>query len=84
MHVDISYKGEANPEAKALKDIEEYLGPKGWEALQTECKKVKTVKDVQSINYCLAFVGVSGYPVHVFISVKFPHLYEDWYNSLPD
>lgn len=65
MHYDHHYSGPfLENEARALADILEYVGPKGFEAMKTAAR---AWSPGQFRLQCAFMVGIEGYPIGAFL-----------------
>ena|SRR5687768_3837839 len=78
MHYYLDYTKLPNKEAdeKALKDIREYLSQDQWDCLMQLVGNPAT--PINTINFCLGFTGVSGYPFHAFCRKYMLDKYREW------
>jgi parvulin-like peptidyl-prolyl isomerase len=80
MHTYIKYDAEdpAVNDANALKDVKEYLGARRWKIVKEAAKASATSKDVQNLNYAMAFAGITGFPFYAFCRKYCPKAYMEW------
>lgn len=83
-HYDISYAklSPAEADAKAIKDIQAYLGAKGWLNLMELTAKETTT--CRTLDFALSIIGVRGFPVFAFMRTYRPTSFDAWYNDLPE
>lgn len=84
MSYEISYANvpEKQKDAKAIKDIKDYIAPEQWDILM-QLVGDKTMPLTQ-IDIALHFCGVQGFPIFAFMRKYRPEDYSAWYESLPD
>lgn len=72
---------EAN-DAKALKDIRDYLSKKQWDTIMSSVND-PTVS-CRTLDMLLHFCGVQGYPIFAFMRLYRANEYQAWYDTLLD
>lgn len=88
-HVDIYYtdpsKTRAELDAKAVKDMREYLTPKQWEAMIDAVGLINADGlSVEGLNFLFGMVGVRGRPFHAFCRKYLLNQYRTWMQSGKD
>lgn len=68
MHVTIAYHGDSK---RALKDMEEYLGERRWNACIEYAREENASKEALRVALAL-IAGVEGYPAKCFIEKYMP------------
>jgi hypothetical protein len=81
MHTYIKYDAEdpAANDAKALKDIKEFLGTRRWKVVVGAAKASSTAAHVQHLNIAFGFAGITGFPFYAFCRKYCPEALALWY-----
>lgn len=84
MSYTVNYAEIEDPAAKdgkAIQDTIYYLGQEKMALVLREAAKCTTAEHVQSMNFALAFAGVSGLPFHAIMRCSCREAYKLWCRS---
>lgn len=86
-HYEISYVDmpPVIADEHALKDIQEYLTPKQWDAaLELAAEVAAGRTEFGAVRMGFTIVGVSGYPFHAFCRKYCLEAYREWMHAGPN
>jgi len=77
MHYEIKYEGsQEEKDAKALKDLREYMGDKWFNSVVESAKNDHNLTSMAQLRFMFSMGGVTGYPVDAFQRKYLPDLKE--------